>query len=466
MQPLGAGLVYWPALAPLFESGDAAVLELEPQTLWTKTAASSGFAYRQNDALLDAVAALPQPKLLHGVGQPVAGSLDDPVDYRLLLRHTARVLAPAWISEHLSFNRVRRGDGVAECGFLLPPAQTHAAVRVAAANIGRYAAAMDCPVAFETGVNYLRPSAGGLDDGAFFAAVAQSADCGVLLDLHNLFCNERNGRQRMRDAIAQLPLERVWELHFAGGTRLNGMWLDAHSDAIPPELLEFAAELLPRLTNVGALIFEILPEHLPRIGLDGVQRQLEALRALWSQRPARRIRMNAAAHVAPPPSSADIAEVDAWERHLMDALEGETASGPLAADPGCEILRRLIRDARSASIARGLRYTITALLAGAGAEATTALVDAYCRSTPPDAYVALECHRFADHLRARPELIASVRYLDQVLAFERAVLVARVFGERTEVRWTVEPTRLLDALEQGFLPADLPPAASRMIISA
>src|SRR5688572_27703652 len=172
MRELGVGLVYWPALAPLFESGEATVLELEPQTLWRKIPTSAGSAYQVNEELFDRIAALPQSKLLHGVGQPVGGLVDDPTDYVPLLRRMASRLEPAWISEHLSFNRVQHRGRVIECGFLLPPAQTHAAARVAARNIKRYASALAYPVAFETGVNYRAPPAGDLDDGRFCAELA------------------------------------------------------------------------------------------------------------------------------------------------------------------------------------------------------------------------------------------------------------------------------------------------------
>src|SRR6185312_12432178 len=60
----------------------------------------------------------------------------------------------------------------------------------------------------------------------------------------------------------------VWEVHLAGGMALDGYWLDAHSDAVAPALLELTAEIVPRLPNLGAIVFEILPQHLPRIGID------------------------------------------------------------------------------------------------------------------------------------------------------------------------------------------------------
>jgi len=230
MKELGVGLVYWSALAPLFESGDAAVLELEPQTLWTKAATSSGrFAYQLNEALFESMPDFPQPKLLHGIGQPLAGTVDDPLEYVELLRRMADRLEPAWISEHLSFNRFFTTARLSSAASFFRRQQIPASARVAASNVRRYASAIGRPVAFETGVNYFRPRPEHLSDGRFFDAVAVQADCGILLDLHNLWCNERNGRQRLRDALAEMPLERVWEVHVAGGQRLDGMWLDAHS---------------------------------------------------------------------------------------------------------------------------------------------------------------------------------------------------------------------------------------------
>ena len=313
-------------------------------------------------------------------------------------------------------------------------------------------------------MNYFRHPAGDLDDGEFFKAVAEQADSGILLDLHNLWCNERNGRQRMVDALEQMPLDRVWEVHLAGGMALDNYWLDAHSHGIPGELLELAAAVIPRLQNVGALIFEILPEHLPNIGIDGVHRQLESLRELWQLRPARHLPVRLPTRAATSaPALADIAEVRAWEVAVADGLQGR--GGELAAEPGAAVLRRLITDFRSASLTRGLRYTITALLAGAGVEPTRRLLDDFFGSSAPDAYAAVESHAFARFL-ARKDVVKQVPYLAEILAFEKALLSATLFGESSELRWTTDPTRLLEGLDAGRLPNDLPAMPSRMTIAA
>src|SRR5215471_7412024 len=286
MKPLGVGLVYWPPLDPLIDrAGEAiSVLELEPEGLWEKISdGRGGWQYRENTSVLDRLASLTHAKLLHGVAHPFAGTTPDPIDPWALLPHAVERLE-LWVSEHLSFNRVLRDGDVEHAGFLLPPPQTPAAVRVAAHNIDAYRRALARPVAFETGVNYLRPNDGELGDGSFFAMVSQGADCGILLDLHNVWCNERNGRRRAAEVLDCLPLDRVWELHLAGGMDDFGFRLDAHSGLVPPEVIDIAAEVIPRLPRLGALIFEILPEHVPLVGLDGIERQLEDMWQLWSLR--------------------------------------------------------------------------------------------------------------------------------------------------------------------------------------
>ncbi|MET0981728.1 MAG: DUF692 family multinuclear iron-containing protein [Telluria sp.] len=476
MRELGVGLVYWPALDELLVPGAApvSVVELEPQTLWHQTADAAQWCYRGNPALLDHVAALPLPKLIHGIGQPLGGTVPDPLDYLSLLRQAVERLDPAWVSEHLSFNRIRREGTVEHAGFLLPARQSPAAVRVAAHNIDAFRRALGRPVAFETGVNYLRRQPGEMDDGEFFAAVSRAADSGILLDLHNLWCNERNGGQGVADALEQLPLERVWEIHLAGGMEESGYWLDAHSGAVPSEVLDIAAELIPRLPRLGAIIYEVLPEHVAQLGLDGVRRQIDELQRLWTMRRPRVVRLAdlppAAPSIGVEPQPQDIAEAAAWETALVDTLRAQARLPPTVPvagdDPGLTLLARLVGDFRSASLARALHYTMTALLAGLGPRDTQHLLAAYFGAHPPEPFAAIEADRFARFLAARLPLLPRLAYLDEVLAFEHALVRAAIHGTSSDIAWSADPLALIASLDAGRLPRSLPPVNSVMRICA
>ena len=201
------------------------VVEVEPQTMWTPRQDSGwdlveeAFRWVEN---------LRVPTIAHGVGFPVGGcEPPEPAGVALAAFSARRLVASHW-SEHLSFNRARVNGSEIDAGFLLPPAQTWAGVDAAADHVASYRAAATLPFLIETGVNYLRPRPGELSDGAFIAAVADRGDCAILLDLHNLLANERNGREPVSDVLGELPLERVLEVHVAGGFRFDGYYLDAH----------------------------------------------------------------------------------------------------------------------------------------------------------------------------------------------------------------------------------------------
>lgn len=278
---LGVGLVYSSALEPLLsERPDLIdVLEIEPQTLWAETV-EGDVPYLARPEVDDHLARLPGRKLVHSVGTPVGGSVRSHAAQIPLLRRSIETLAAPWASEHLSFNLT---DDFFT-GFFLPPRQTEAGVRTYVSAIERLRDGLGVPLAIETGVNYLRPRADEIPDGEFTAAVAAEADCGILLDLHNVYANQLNGRQTIATFLSQLPVDRIWEIHVAGGFELRAYWLDAHSGAIPEPLLVISREVVPMLPNLKAIVFEVFASFLPHIGLDAVRAELEKLRELWALR--------------------------------------------------------------------------------------------------------------------------------------------------------------------------------------
>lgn len=443
------------------------VVELEPQTLWQKVWVGGAWSYQATSELVADVASLPLAKLVHGVGQPLGGSTDDPVPYADLLADTVDQLGPAWVSEHLSFNRVETSSGVVEAGFLLPPRQDASTVRLAAQNVIRYGEALGRPVAFETGVNYLRTRPGEMADGEFWRAVAEQAQSGILLDLHNLWCNELNGRGRVLDVIGELPLERVWEVHLAGGMDMDGYWLDAHSGGIPDPLVQLAAEVVPRLPNLGAIIFEVLPEHFDRLGLDGVSNQIDELVALWAVRPPSRVAAPAASIAPSRLAEGDLEAVRAWERAVHAAICGFPAGGTsdLDDDPGVGIYRTLVADFRRSALAATLRHTTTFLLLVLGPQEMASLLDQYFAEHPPDAYRAIEASNFAAFLQRQRGLLDRTTHLGEVLSFEQALVRASVFSESSQVEWTADPTRILQALDEARLPGELPTVESSMLVT-
>lgn len=459
---LGVGLTYFGGLDPVLErcAGRIDVIEVEPQTLWYLGADG---AYRPDRETVRHLAAQPSANLLHGIGFPVGGVR--PPDPRQVppLLEMAAALSPPWMSEHLSFNRAAADDGAGgevefQTGFLLPPRQTAAGVVAAAASIRAMADELPMPLAVETGVNYLAPRRDEMDDGRFVAAVVEEADCGILLDLHNLWANQRNGRQSVDEFLARIPLERVWEIHLAGGEEQDGYWLDSHSGPVPGELYELAARVIPRLPNLGALIFEVFPAYLENLGLGLVERQIDNLHRLWDRRGrAARDRRPEPLLPAVANDAGDGAETGPSPREWEDALGALTVGRPpatalgreLAGDPGLAVIQNLLGDFRAGMVMRTLKLSCRLLLLTLGPEALKELLRGYWVSSPPRLFASAESDGFRRHLE---EQELDVPYLGPVLAFESAANATLLDDRVREVAFPCDPLPVLRALAEGRMP--------------
>ena len=402
---------------------------------------------------------------MHGVGFPIGGSRPPDPEHLAPFVGTASVLRSPWVSEHLSFNRACRDATEFNTGVLLPPVQTEAAVAQAVANIRRLQDALPVPFAFETGVSYLRPQPGEMSDGEFFGMIAEEADCGILLDLHNLWANERNGRQRLLDVVAELPLERVVEVHLAGGEAFGDYWMDAHSGPTPEELDALAAEVIPRLPCLKALIFEMLPDYIAARGfvVGDFLEQLELMHRLWEQR-GRGHRV-APSRTRRRPVASDGPSPRAWEDALGGLVGGGAPTDPLsvllAHDPGVDVLRNLVATMRGGMAVTALTLTCRLLMLRLGSSGFAALLDGFWKTVPPEPFASDEAAHLGAYLRAHAP---ATPHLLEVLSFELAAQRMLIEGAAAPVSFTCDPMPLLTALGQGRLPETTSPGRFELVL--
>jgi uncharacterized protein (UPF0276 family) len=414
------GVVWWPPLDALCREGEGLVdvIEAEPETFWVPTSDSLGFRSFVGEALKH----LPQPKLLHSVGAPVGGTCLAPDGHRAALARDVAELRPEYVSEHLSVTRFRpkREDPPVSAGFMLPTVQSRAGVELAAANIRQHRIALGAtPLAVETTVSYLPPAPGEWPDGAFVAAVVEAAGCGILLDLHNVLCNARNGRQSVAEFCDAIPLERVWEIHLAGGERERGFYVDAHSGLVEPELMEIAAALVPRLPNLGAITFEIMPERVAEVGLIPIAGQLGRIKDLWNRRAGNNGHDVHAAHIWPS-TDPPLNDPEAWERLLgcaitglpQPALDGRTAEWWRSVMPALDLYRTLVGEGRASAVLSAAPRTTRLLLQECGSPGTRRILTEYWRKSPPQYTAADEAWAFfrflAETEAAKPGLMDAI----------------------------------------------------------
>jgi uncharacterized protein (UPF0276 family) len=450
---LGVGIVYSSALEPLLEAHPDVVdvVEVEPQTTWLEAPERPGTVVVRRD-VDEHLARLPFAKLVHSIGTPVGGSIAAPDEHVSILRDTVAHLRAPWASEHLAFNTTRDFF----TGFFLPPRQTAAGLDVYASAIRRLAARIEVPLAVETGVNYLRPRADEIPDGEFVARLVDRADCGILLDLHNIYANACNGRQSVAQFLAEIPLDRVWEIHIAGGFEFEGYWLDAHSGAVPDRLLAMAREIVPQLPNLKAIVFEVFASFLPRFGLPAVRTELDRLRELWARRqPGKPAAPRTGARALAGDDAAS--DVVAWEASLGALVVGQPATSPLARelaqDPGVALMRTLIHEFRASMVVGVYRLSCRLMMLALTPDVFRAMLEDFWTHEPPRAFAASEAEAFMAYLRRRELRLPQ---LAKVLEFEKAAMDTLLDGKSRVVHFAADPFPLLRALAEGRLPDIIP----------
>jgi uncharacterized protein len=457
---LGPGAVYLRSLDGLFRSHAdlIKVAEIEPQTLWTK-GTSSGALPRGSPAELRHLQALSQDMLTHGVGYPIGGTICDQQRHVPLFRDWTQALGAPWASEHLSIFHVHGKNGEEPCGFLMPPLQTEAGARLAASNIARRAAALERPFAFETGVNYFAPRACEMPDGEFFRTVAETADCGILLDLTNLWANHKNGRADIHDVLARLPLERVWEMHLAGLEFAHGHWLDAHSNGIDDALVEIASDVVADLPNLGAIIFEIAPDRVGRFGARNWLSEMEKVHRLW-EKSCGTARSTSRPKVSARQPSAELStpSPEDWERTLARRMlrsesPSQAGTGPLEPRSSDErafsLYRQLGASFRRGAVAELMENTTQLLLLAMGEAELRHLMDRYVAATSPVTFPTDEALSFRRFLAQNPLAIPG---LEDLSKFEATLVAAAADGESMRVELSGDIDAMLGEIALGRLP--------------
>jgi uncharacterized protein (UPF0276 family) len=451
IRELGVGLRYHSALADFVASSGEAIDVLEID--------SSPWLDRHDEDELSRLARIPCAKLLRGC--PVGASRLPEPGVLPRLRELASALEAPWITGELAFHRAHRLEGSGakgedfDTGLLLPLRQTVGGARLAAHSARSVGNEVRAPFALRGVRNYLKPRRDEISDGEFLAEVAEDAECGIVLDLGSLWINAANGRCPVARFLDEIPLERVWDLRLGSASQRTGYGFGVRPGEILEPLAEIAAALVPRLPNLRAILFEIHPDSVARLGASGLVEQIRVLRSLWEDR---RNPLGASSRTRHRSSrwrhERSIAPRE-WEDTLGGLVVGKDVRGPLAEellrDPGLAAARQLLSDSRASMVAKHLALTSRLVVAAAGPAFFRSLLEAYWRREAPSPSAPLEALRFGRHLST---LALDIPYFSEVLEYERAVIASRLDGEKRVVSFRHDPEVVLRALAKGRLPGD------------
>ena len=200
-------------------------------------------------AVLERVRAT-MPVVLHGVSLgPGSPELPDVV-YLDRLRALADRVRPAWISDHLCWGHL----GGRHSHELLPLPYTEEALAHVTRQVSRVQEHLGRRILLENVSSYVGFRGSTMPEWEFLAAVAQAADCLILLDLNNVLVSAKNHGFAAHDYLAGVPSARVWQFHLANHSDRDGYKFDDHRGAVPPEVWALYEDALRRYGAVSTVI--------------------------------------------------------------------------------------------------------------------------------------------------------------------------------------------------------------------
>jgi uncharacterized protein len=166
------------------------------------------------------------PVALHGVSMSIGST--DPLDrdYLRKLKELASRTRARWVSDHLCWTGVA-GRNVHD---LLPMPYTEEALRHTADRVRTVSEVLERPLVLENPSSYVEFAASSMTEWEFLSRLAEEADCGLLLDVNNVYVSSFNHAFDPAAYIDAIPADRVVQYHVAGHTNKGTHILDTHSD--------------------------------------------------------------------------------------------------------------------------------------------------------------------------------------------------------------------------------------------
>ncbi len=190
------------------------------------------------------------PVVLHGVSLSIGGT--DRLDraYLAKVRALADRLKAVWVSDHVCFTGVA-GRNTHD---LLPIPYDEATLRHVVRRIREASDLLGRPLVLENPSSYMEYASSSMPEWEFIGRMAEEADCGLLLDVNNVFVSAFNHGFDAGTYLDAIPGGRVVQVHLAGHTRKGDYILDTHSDHVVSEVWRLYARLLERIGPVSTLL--------------------------------------------------------------------------------------------------------------------------------------------------------------------------------------------------------------------
>jgi uncharacterized protein (UPF0276 family) len=164
----------------------------------------------------------------HGVGIYFGSAEPLNRDHLRRLKRLVKRTRTPWLSDHLCWGSV---DG-RYTHDLLPMPYTREAARNTARKIREARDFLETPICVENVSSYAEFHVSEMTEWEFLSEVVELADCGILLDVNNIYVSSQNHGFDPFDYVNNVPHHRVGQIHIAGHSKFERFILDTHDHPV------------------------------------------------------------------------------------------------------------------------------------------------------------------------------------------------------------------------------------------
>lgn len=190
------------------------------------------------------------PVVLHGVSLSIGST--DPLnrEYLAKLKKLADSVQAAWVSDHVCWTGVL-GHNTHD---LLPLPFTGESLRHVVSRVRTVQEILERPLVLENPSSYVTFRDSTMTEWEFLSRLTEESNCGLLLDVNNVYVSSRNHDFEPREYLANIPADRVVQFHLAGHTDLDTHVIDTHDGPVVDAVWELFREAHARSPQAATLI--------------------------------------------------------------------------------------------------------------------------------------------------------------------------------------------------------------------
>jgi uncharacterized protein (UPF0276 family) len=186
----------------------------------------------------------------HGVSMYFGSANRPDREHLRRLKSLVKRTGTPWVSDHLCWGSV---DG-RYTHDLLPMPYTFEAAKITAQKIRYVRDFLEVPIAVENVSSYAEYHVSEMTEWEFLNEVVERADCGILLDVNNIYVSSQNHNFNPLTYISSVPADRVAQIHIAGHSKFEKYILDTHDHPVLDPVWKLYDHAIQRAGHTATLL--------------------------------------------------------------------------------------------------------------------------------------------------------------------------------------------------------------------